>query len=301
MTDINDLVQEFWETSSDEAVGASFFAMRRLLEILQDCFDFLERLANPNSWRYSARSHLDDHIRAKLKILLEGYRKMFDQSFSKSKDLGDMLKFLPGVVVQNYMSIQGMAVLYRIEPDLLECLIKSTIEPLRATESLEFPYSRYILDDYLSGFLQDRDRSQLYYCDPELQHMSICRQFLSLLDGSNAIDLQSDELSEYVNRHLDGHLRAATTVFLYARNISDHHPAVEILRDLESCVETTAYYVDKNSSGYILALCIIQVILKWGNMLICHLKVGAGYCALCTVVSLFRHNFLVCGCLCFQC
>ena len=38
MTDINDLVQEFW-TSSDGAVGASFIAMRRLLEILQGCLD----------------------------------------------------------------------------------------------------------------------------------------------------------------------------------------------------------------------------------------------------------------------
>ena len=39
MTDINDLVQEFGRTSSDGFVGASFFEMRRLLEILQDCFD----------------------------------------------------------------------------------------------------------------------------------------------------------------------------------------------------------------------------------------------------------------------
>ena len=35
MTDINDLVQEFWRTSSDRAVGASFFEMRRLYEILE--------------------------------------------------------------------------------------------------------------------------------------------------------------------------------------------------------------------------------------------------------------------------
>ena len=43
MTDINDLVQEFWRTSSgDEAIGASFFEMRRLLEILQECFDDLK-------------------------------------------------------------------------------------------------------------------------------------------------------------------------------------------------------------------------------------------------------------------
>ena len=113
-----------------------------------------------------------------------GYRKMLDQSLSKSKDLGDILRFLPGVVVQKgHISLEGMADLYRIEPDLLERLIKSPIGPLKPSSSC------YILDEYLSGFLQDRDRSQLCYCDPILQHKSICRQFLSLLDASNASDL----------------------------------------------------------------------------------------------------------------
>ena len=44
MTDINDLVQGFWRTSSDgaQAIGASFFAMRCLFEILQECLDDLE-------------------------------------------------------------------------------------------------------------------------------------------------------------------------------------------------------------------------------------------------------------------
>ena len=42
MMGVNDLVQEFWKTSSDRAVGASFFEMRRLFEILQKCFDNLE-------------------------------------------------------------------------------------------------------------------------------------------------------------------------------------------------------------------------------------------------------------------
>ena len=41
MTDIDDLVQEFWRTSSD-VDGASFFAMRRLFEILQRCFKLLD-------------------------------------------------------------------------------------------------------------------------------------------------------------------------------------------------------------------------------------------------------------------
>ena len=41
MTDINDLLQDFW-TSSNGAVGTSFFAMRRLLGILKKCFDSLE-------------------------------------------------------------------------------------------------------------------------------------------------------------------------------------------------------------------------------------------------------------------
>jgi hypothetical protein len=140
------------------------------------------QVANPNPF--------DHKIRPEFKILVYRYRTMFDQSISKSKDLGDMLRFLPGVVVQNYMTMQGMADLYRIKPDLLERLIKSPLEPLHS-ESSSGPYPRYILDDYLSGFLQDRDRSQLHYCDPMLQHISICRLFLSFLNGFNAFDLHS--------------------------------------------------------------------------------------------------------------
>ena len=116
----------------------------------------------------------------KFKILVDAYRRMFDQSLSKSKDLGVMLRFLPGVVVQKDMSMQGMALLYGIKPDSLKHLIKFTLDPLKPSPS------HYILDDYLSCFLQDRVRSQLYYCDPILQHISICRHFLSLLDRSDA-------------------------------------------------------------------------------------------------------------------
>ena len=226
MTDINDFVQEFWSfwwISSDENVVnvASFYAMRCLLEILQKCFDILKvcfaiisffataidltdnNLQMPNSWFCSAQSDIDDRIRAKFKILFDGYRKMFDQSLSKSIDLGDMLKFLPGVVVQKPMSVQGMADLYRIKPDLLEHLINPPVKTLRLIKPdlfLQYPTIKPLrvshvtlhkLDGYLSGFLQDRDRSQLYYCDPMLQHISICRHFLSLLDGSNAFNSQS--------------------------------------------------------------------------------------------------------------
>ena len=199
MADINDLLQEFWSTSSD--VEPSFFAMRRLLEILQGClevcFDIIsvfatavdladKNLQKSNSWGYYYSAPWDLEDRIKFKILLDGYQKMFDQSLSKSNDLGDILRFLPGVVVQNDISMQGMAKLYRIEPDLLGRLIKSTIEPLRPT--YVSPTSRYRLDGYLSGFLQNRDRSQHYYCDPILQHISICRAFLSLLDRFNIFD-----------------------------------------------------------------------------------------------------------------
>ena len=43
MTDIDELVQEFWKTSSD--VGPSFYAMRRLHEILKVCFDIISVFA----------------------------------------------------------------------------------------------------------------------------------------------------------------------------------------------------------------------------------------------------------------
>ena len=124
---------------------------------------------------------------------------MFDQSLLKSKDLGDMLRLLPAVVVQKPMSMQGMADLYRTKPDLLEYFIRSIIESLRLgydSDSSKSYYTGIILpvdDYYLSGFLQDPDRSQHYYCNPILQHIFICRHFLFLLNGlgSNALDLRS--------------------------------------------------------------------------------------------------------------
>ena len=39
VTDINDLVQEFWRISTDETDGESISAMRRLFEILQKCLE----------------------------------------------------------------------------------------------------------------------------------------------------------------------------------------------------------------------------------------------------------------------
>ena len=45
MTDINDLVQDFWRNSSDGVVDTSFFAMLRLLDILQVCFDIISLFA----------------------------------------------------------------------------------------------------------------------------------------------------------------------------------------------------------------------------------------------------------------
>ena len=194
MTDINDLVQEFWRISSDADVGASFFAMRRLFEILQEilrrypdvCFNIISVFATAVDLADKNLQISANQIGAKFKILFDGYRTMFDQSFSKSKDLGDILKFLPGVVVQNHMIMQGMADLYGIKLDLLERLVESTIEPLKPSP---YSQSRYKLDDHLSGFLQDQVRSQLHYCDPILQHISICHRLLSLLDRSNAFDL----------------------------------------------------------------------------------------------------------------
>ena len=120
-------------------------------------------------------------------VLLDGYRKMFDRSICKSKDLGDILRLLPGVVVLKNMSMRGMADLYRIKPDLLERLIKSTV---RSVSRHRDRYSPYKLEDYLSGLLRDRDRSQLYYCNPMLQHIFICRHILSLLDRPNDFKFQ---------------------------------------------------------------------------------------------------------------
>jgi hypothetical protein len=78
--------------------------------------------------------------------------------------------------------MEGMIDLYRVKLDPLEHLV-STIDPLSPFQ-LSSGFG-YMLKDYLSDFLQDRERSHRNYCDPMLHHISICRHFLSLLNGSN--------------------------------------------------------------------------------------------------------------------
>ena len=206
MADINDLVQEARMSSRDGAVGESFVATCRLFEIFQVCFDFvpffstavnladknLQNLIKDTSTPFISEllRPLDEEFIDRFKIMFDGYRKMIDQSFSKSKDLGDILRFLPGVVVQRGLSMEGMTVLYRIKA---ERLIKLTFQVVEVSYD---DISHYKLNGYLSDLLQDRDRSQLYYRDPELQHISICRQLLSLLDRCHDLDL----MQEYVFR-----------------------------------------------------------------------------------------------------
>lgn len=57
-------------------------------------------------------------LQAKLCKLSHEYRKMLDHSFSNSRDLGDLLRFLPGILVQKHLTMQEMAGLYRVQMDL---------------------------------------------------------------------------------------------------------------------------------------------------------------------------------------
>ena len=49
MTDINDLVQEFWSASTDGTDRGSIFAMRLLHEILRRCFEVCFFLRPPST------------------------------------------------------------------------------------------------------------------------------------------------------------------------------------------------------------------------------------------------------------
>lgn len=134
-----------------------------------------------------------EHLQPKICKVFDDYQKMLDQSFlfATSGDMGDLLRLLPGIAVQRDLTVQGMASLYKVKVNQIERLIIS-FEGLTLRYSKFGDDPRYVLERYLSRFLRDRDRSQLCYCDPILHHISICRHFLSLLDGSNASsDFQS--------------------------------------------------------------------------------------------------------------
>lgn len=119
-----------------------------------------------------------------------GYQKMLDQcfvsAFSKARpDIGD-LRLLTGIVVQKSLTMEGMAHLYRVEVDQIKLFSQWALR----TYKVNTPCT-YTLEGDLSAFLRDSHRSQLYYYDPMLHHVFICRRLLSLLDESNASTFQS--------------------------------------------------------------------------------------------------------------
>jgi len=212
MTDINDLMQDFWKISSGGAVDVFFPAMRCLMWVLNVYQDRVAdsrmpwsiAMENPDrlhaipgtgsvleldpDWILSETESDRESLEATENEFLGLYQKiqkMLDRSLTKSSDISDLLRFLPGIVVQKGLTMQGMANLYRVKMDILDRLSKSTFEPFT-----KLGQSSYVLQDYLSDFLRDRDRSHHRYCDPMRHHVLICRQFLSLLDGSDVSDLQ---------------------------------------------------------------------------------------------------------------
>ena len=55
MTDIHDLVEEFWRTSTDEVNEESILAMRCLHEILQRCLKVCFCWRLPSNWLIKSR------------------------------------------------------------------------------------------------------------------------------------------------------------------------------------------------------------------------------------------------------
>ncbi|KAF8816495.1 hypothetical protein BYT27DRAFT_7182051 [Phlegmacium glaucopus] len=241
ITDITELIQEFWKISDNELVDVFFTAMLCLGWILEEIGSVVT----------------DD-------ALLRVYRaheKMFDRSFTESVDISDLLRLLPGIVVQKGLSMQGVADLYKVKMDLLDRLSKSALEPFVLPEP-----AFYVLWNYLSSFFMDPYRSHLYHSDPILHHVLICRQLLSLLDGSK---FQSNDLLEYVRSNLYHHLCAATEDFLPGENIPDAHHALQLFDNLDSIT-----YYDAHQSRFMssLAAYTIRSILRWADTLNRHLK-----------------------------
>jgi hypothetical protein len=183
MTDLDDLLREFWNISSNRAIGGSFTATDLLLEILQVRFDVLFGLrlllTKHDQPFYSHPRQTDSaHFIANFEALIDGYQKMLDQSlifaFSKPGGIRGLLRSLPGILVQEGpgLTMQGMADLYGVNMDVLEPLIVSNIDLLSLSVHRQVG-SRYRLTAYVGGFLQDRSRSQLCCCDPIFSFVEI--------------------------------------------------------------------------------------------------------------------------------
>jgi hypothetical protein len=136
MRGVSNLLRQFRNISSNRAIEVSFTATHLLLHILQVRFDdlFVLRLLltkhDQHLYRYPDQTD-SAHSIANFKALIDGYQKMLDQSlifaFSKPRGIRDLLRFLPGVVVQKGLTMQGMADLYGVNMGVLVPLIMSKL------------------------------------------------------------------------------------------------------------------------------------------------------------------------------
>lgn len=246
------------------------------MEILKVCLDYYFHFGTTIEFTDNKPTVLPADIRQEFRNwprTLHGCQNMFDHSlisaFSKSRDMGDILRLLPGIVVQKTsLTMQGMAELYGVKAELLERLSNWIIEPFSRLRSLtctptcckntclascrielwSYAASCFYLssDSVFTGWIQCLWSSLVGYVT-----YVIIRFEWTFSNPFKVIF----ELSDYVLYYFYHHLCAATEKIRSGRDILADHPAVEILNDLT--------YYHPNQRSHHLTRYTIQAVLRW--------------------------------------
>ena len=109
-------MQQFLRISTDEAVDIFFprnvlstgntASVSRYYVSFGTTLDIYTQILL-NRWNYSACDLDEKHFTTEI----------LDQLFSKSRCLGELLRYLPGIVVQGSLTMYGMIDLYRVKLD----------------------------------------------------------------------------------------------------------------------------------------------------------------------------------------
>ncbi|KAF8150920.1 hypothetical protein B0H34DRAFT_156525 [Crassisporium funariophilum] len=217
---------------------------------------------------YLKTSEEDPHLaeNPRCSRVFYNYRTILDEcyhaAFSASSGMDDLIKSLPGILVQRVgMPLQGIADVFAVDPHLAKNLLDRNLQFISIRH--EPAPDHFVLNQLVSEYLEDASRCGMHYHDPLPYNIAICRRYLSVLFNCHWSELanSSECFRGYVFDNFPEHL-CAVNVELSEEMLEDH-PVMGLINDLE----TTVYFsLETWSAPYASLIRIwfgILQILRW--------------------------------------
>ncbi|KAF8162767.1 hypothetical protein B0H34DRAFT_692893 [Crassisporium funariophilum] len=193
------------------------------------------------------------------------YRTILDEcyhaAFSASSDMDDLIKSLPGILVQRLeMPLQGIADVFAVDLHLAKDLLDRNRQFIGIFKPAP---GHFALNVLVSEYLRDASRCGMHYHDPLLHHIAICRRYLSVLFNCHWSEHANSNLwfRRYNLNHFCEHLRNADVEL--SEEMLEDHPVMGLINYLDTTVYFSLETWGAPRDTLLLMWNIVKIILRW--------------------------------------